>query len=427
MKADKNEDITDIIYSTYANQPVEIQLTGGRWIKNFYDGAGRLYKTSYSTGEYWEYLDGMVFKNGAFYQLATPEGRANYQSGAWSYEYFITDHLGNTRVAYKANGTALTKTSETAFDPWGIVLKDVGLVNGFQNKFEYQNKEKESTFNLRRISFGARTYNASIGRFDGVDPLAELSRRFSAYNYVYDNPLLFVDPDGRFGDIYNQNGTHIGSDGEIDDRVYVANTTSNTQLSQQQSKNLIAIHDFASTWGNKEIGSGLTELKEGHKAFQKLAAVTYAESSERLNSQEEKNGIASASVNNNNARGPNASLSKTLGEISNATFDGNANYSDYMDSSPSERNSNSQMTASNKAAINALTGGKDYSNGAIGWDGRDLRTNSHRAGLNISDPSHDIFKVGDRPLPNGKYTRQTTAAYGQTVFMKIHKDHIKGG
>ncbi|UTA66872.1 RHS repeat domain-containing protein [Emticicia sp. 21SJ11W-3] len=198
LKADKNEDITDIIYSTYANQPIEIQLTGGRWIKNFYDGAGRLYKTSYSTGEYWEYLDGMVFKNGAFYQLATPEGRANYQSGAWSYEYFITDHLGNTRVAYKANGTALTKTSETAFDPWGVVLKDAGLVNTFQNKFEYQNKEKESTFNLRRISIGARTYNPSIGRFDGVDVLADKIRRYSPYNYSFNSPLRFIDPDGRY-------------------------------------------------------------------------------------------------------------------------------------------------------------------------------------------------------------------------------------
>ncbi|WP_259014623.1 DUF6443 domain-containing protein [Emticicia fluvialis] len=193
LKADKNEDITDIIYNTFVNQPIEIQLTGGRWIKNFYDGAGRLYKTSYSTGEYWEYLDGMVFKNGAFYQLTTPEGRANYESGAWSYEYFITDHLGNTRVAYKANGSALTKTSETSFDPWGIVLKDVGLVNGFQNKFEYQNKEKESTFNLRRISFGARTYNASIGRFDGVDPVTDEQESWTPYHFTYSSPLNYVD------------------------------------------------------------------------------------------------------------------------------------------------------------------------------------------------------------------------------------------
>lgn len=177
----------------------------------------------------------------------------------------------------------------------------------------------------------------------------------------------------------------------------------------------------------EKVGEVWLKLREGHDTFQKFAGVVYAESSERVNSQEEKNGIASASVNNNNALGSNASLSNTLGQISNATFDGNARYGAYTDSRPSERNANSQMTSSNKAAINALTGGKDYSNGATGWDGRDLRTNSHRTGLNISNPSHDIFKVGDSPLSNGKYVRQTTAAYGQTVFMKIHQDHIKGG
>jgi hypothetical protein len=32
--------------------------------------------------------------------------------------------------------------------------------------------------------------------------------------------------------------------------------------------------------------------------------------------------------------------------------------------------------------------------------------------MNISDPAHDIFKIGDSPLKNGSYTRQSTAAYG---------------
>jgi hypothetical protein len=62
LKSDKNEDISLILYDTFLKQPKEIQLSGGRKINHFYDGAGTLLKTVYSTGEYWEYA-GITYKN----------------------------------------------------------------------------------------------------------------------------------------------------------------------------------------------------------------------------------------------------------------------------------------------------------------------------------------------------------------------------
>ena len=49
---------------------------------------------------------------------------------------------------------------------------------------------------MRRIDFGVRSYNASIGRFDRMDALAEKLSFSSPYVFSLNNPLRFKDPDG---------------------------------------------------------------------------------------------------------------------------------------------------------------------------------------------------------------------------------------
>ena len=198
LKSDANEQISNINYDTFLQQPTQVQLTNGRIINHYYDGGGKLLKTVYSTGETWEFGNGMIYKNGQPYQVAMPEGRAIYNapSGGWGLEFSYTDHLGNTRVSFKANGNQLEKVAETAFDPWGVVLNGLGQQNAFQNRFEMQGKESEKTFGLNRINLGARTVNPTTGVFDRVDPLANLDFQLSPYAYAGNNPLMFIDPTG---------------------------------------------------------------------------------------------------------------------------------------------------------------------------------------------------------------------------------------
>ena len=48
------------------------------------------------------------------------------------------------------------------------------------------------------MDYGARWYDGAIGRWTGVDPLAEDAPDWTPYRFAFDNPLSYIDPDGLF-------------------------------------------------------------------------------------------------------------------------------------------------------------------------------------------------------------------------------------
>ena len=190
LTKDLNKGITDIQYNVL-NLPSTVSFSDGSTITYTYGTDGTKLRTVHkigSTTTTTDYCGNVIYENGTQKLLLTEEGYINL-TGTQQYHYYLKDHQGNNRVVINQSGT-VEETNH--YYPFGGVFGTTGNTQ----PYKYNGKEFDTKKGLNWYDYGARHYDAALGRFTTNDPLAEKYYSMSPYTYCADNPVKFIDPNG---------------------------------------------------------------------------------------------------------------------------------------------------------------------------------------------------------------------------------------
>ena len=155
-----------------------------------------------------DYAGNYIYESNQLQFLNTPEGYAepidvtNYNAG-FRYTYQYKDHLGNIRLSYtdvnqNTGAISLSIVEENNYYPFGLEHKGYNnVVNGTEHPYKYNGKEHNEELGLNWYDYGARNYMPDLGRWTTVDPLAEKFYDNSPYHMAANNPIVFMDYNGK--------------------------------------------------------------------------------------------------------------------------------------------------------------------------------------------------------------------------------------
>ena len=191
LTKDLNKGISNISYNCL-NLPSVVTFSDGSTITYTYGADGTKLRTVHkigSTTTTTDYCGNVAYENGVQKLLLTDEGYVTLSDS--KYHYYLKDHQGNNRVVINQSGT-VEETNH--YYPFGGVFANTGNTQ----PYKYNGKEFDGKKGVNLYDYGARHYDAALGRLTTVDPLAEKYYPMSPYVYCGNNPIRYIDPTGMF-------------------------------------------------------------------------------------------------------------------------------------------------------------------------------------------------------------------------------------
>ena len=188
LTKDLNKNISNIQYNCL-NLPSAVTFADGSTITYTYAADGTKLRVVHkigSTTTTTDYCGNVVYENGTPKHLLTEEGYVTLADK--KYHYFLQDHQGNNRVVVDAAGTV---EEVNHYYPFGGTFASTSV-----QPYKYNGKEYDDKKGLNWYDYGARHYDAAIGRFTTKDRFAEKYYAMSPYQYGANNPIENIDVNG---------------------------------------------------------------------------------------------------------------------------------------------------------------------------------------------------------------------------------------
>ena len=194
------------------NLPKLITFANGGTIRYTYSATGEKLKAEYtmtsdSIIKTTDYCGNLIYEQGRPKMLLVDGGYVTFNDNAnsndslsfgegWggaSYHYYLTDHLGNNRVVVGENDSI---EQVNHYYPYGGLMAE--STGGDAQRYKYNGKELDRMHGLDWYDYGARWMSPVLGRFTTPDPKQWDTPQGSSFAYCDNNPIKFVDPDGKF-------------------------------------------------------------------------------------------------------------------------------------------------------------------------------------------------------------------------------------